>query len=92
MRELGPGIVMEGAYAQGRDWFVNRQPITFERRTFNRVGAAVNLACEDLKEIGQHLGVTLFALLDAGSPLGSFFVPISPGRFQMYMAASPPRR
>jgi hypothetical protein len=92
LRELRPGIVFEGSYAGTRDWLTRATPITFERNSYRRLGAQVALACEDLKQIGLHDGVPLFAELTAASPLETFYVPVSPGWFQMYQATLPLRR
>lgn len=92
LRELRPGVVLEGAYAVSKDWLAKASPITFEQRSYRRLGALVGLACGDLKQIGAHDGVPLFAELTAASPLEMFYVPVSPGWFQMYQATLPLRR
>lgn len=86
---LRPGIDFAGTYAAGRAWLTADRPIVFERRNFSRSGEPIVLRCEDLKAIGNHDGVTVFAMIDAQSPVEFVYVPIRPGLFQVFRA---PRR
>jgi hypothetical protein len=92
LRKLPAGLVLEGVYAQGQSWLSRGMPITFERRTYRKAGAVVTMQCEDLKQVGTHANVPLFAPLTAPSPLELFYVPVAPGRFQAYRTTLPPRR
>jgi hypothetical protein len=92
LRNLPAGVVLEGLYAQGATWLSKGTPITFERRSYRKSGAVVTLQCEDLKQVGTHANVPLFAPLTAPSPLQLFYVPVAPGRFQAYVTTLPPRR
>jgi hypothetical protein len=91
LRELQPGIVFEGRYANGQSWFVKAEPIRFERRSYRKLELPLALKCEDLKQIGEHNNVPLFADLMVLSPVETIYVPIAPGRFQPYRTALPRR-
>jgi len=85
IRELGPGITFEGAYAEGRPWFTRAQPIRFERRDYRKSGVEGSLECAGLKQVGIHEGVPLFADLLEVSPVRTIHVPVRPGVFQTYI-------
>jgi hypothetical protein len=78
------GVVFAGEYAQGRPWYEQNQPITFERRSYQRSGGEIRLNCPDLKRIGEYMGVPLFAMANATSPYAQIYVPVRPGVWQMY--------
>ncbi len=92
IKQTRPGFVFEGGYAAGKSWFVSNQPITFEKRTYNKDREPQKLQCEDLKEVGENLGVPLFADLAAPPPLQVIFVAIQPGLYQAYRTTPPRRR
>lgn len=85
LKDLGPGIGFHGAYAQDKEWFVRGDVVSFERRNYRRAGVARVRACDELKLIGTHHGVPLFAEVTAAPPLASIIMPVSPGVFQDYM-------
>ena len=85
LKDLRPGIGFHGAYAHDRDWFVRGDVVTFERRNYRRAGVERARACDELKLIGAHQGVPLFAEVTAISPLSTIIVPVRPGAFQDYM-------
>lgn len=85
IRDLGPGLSFEGAYADGQPWFVRAQPIRFERRDYRKSGVDGPLECAGLKQVGTHEGVPLFADLLEVSPVRTIHVPVRPGVFQTYI-------
>jgi hypothetical protein len=85
LKDLGPGIGFHGLYALDKDWFVRGDVVSFERRNYRRAGVERVRACDELKLIGTHQGVPLFAEVTAISPLSSIIVPVRPGVFQDYV-------
>jgi hypothetical protein len=84
VQQLGPGVAFAGEYAAGRDWFVNDQPIPFENRTYAKSGGEVGLDCDNIRRVGEHMGVPLFAERAAQSPYQTIYVPVRPGVWQGY--------
>jgi len=78
------GVVFAGEYAQGRAWFDQDQPITFENRPYQKSGGEVRLNCPDLVRVGDFQGVPLFAMRNATQPYTQLYVPVRPGVWQMY--------
>lgn len=84
--ELGPGIGFVGNYAADESWFVDDEPITFERRRFSKFGQPSSRDCGAMKIVGDYRGVNLFTEMTASSPFAAVLVPVSPGVFQAYRA------
>ncbi|MSR35751.1 MAG: hypothetical protein EXR95_03760 [Gemmatimonadetes bacterium] len=78
------GVVFAGEYAQGRTWFDQDQPITFEERPYQKSGGEIRLNCPDLVRVGEYQGVPLFAMRNATQPYTQLYVPVRPGVWQMY--------
>ena len=78
------GVVFAGEYAQGRTWFEQNAPITFETRSFQKSGGEVRQNCADLVRVGDFEGVPLFAPRSATQPYAQLYVPVRPGVWQMY--------
>ena len=83
IRLVRPGLVFEGTYAAGKSWIAQGE-FRFERRLYKKFGTVNTLECDDLKQIGEHEGVPLFALIEATSPVVTILVPLAPGRFQAF--------
>ncbi len=84
VRDLRPGIVFAGAYAEDHQWFVDDEAIELERREFSKSGNPRSLDCDDIMRVGEHEGVPLFAERSAERPLEMIFVPVRPGVWQAY--------
>ena len=84
MSELGPGIVFDGDYAAGAQWYLADEAITFEEREYQRSGTEVSLDCTDVMRVGEHMGVALFAMREEDRPFGTLYVPVRPGAWQGY--------
>ena len=78
------GVAFAGDYAQGRTWFEQDQPMTFEQMSYQKSGAPVRLNCPDITRVGEYMGVPLFARRDAMRPYTQLYVPVAPGIWQMY--------
>lgn len=86
---LRPGVVFAGTYAEGRDWFVADQPITFENLEYLKSGGEVGLECAQIMRVGEYQGVPLFALRTAERPFEMLYVPVRPGVWQGYQRGLP---
>ena len=82
--DLGPGIVFEGDYAGGTEWFSSDESITFERREYDKSGNEVSLDCADIMRVGEHMGIAIFVMRDAERPFGTLYVPVRAGAWQAY--------
>lgn len=86
LADLGPGVGFIGDYAADEAWFVNDQPLTFERRQFRKFGQPEARECRAMKIVGDNDGVNLFAEASASSPFRTIYVPVRPGIFQAYQS------
>jgi len=84
VRDLRPGVVFAGTYAQGADWYETDESVNFERRSYDKSGGELRLACGDIMRIGEHNGVPLFADRGAEAPYAKLYVPVRPGVWQAY--------
>lgn len=84
LSQLRPAFSFAGAYAQDRPWYQRNEVIRFDRRDYYRAGAPVIRSCDELKLVGEHNGVPLFAEVTAPQILPVLIVPIRPGVFQDY--------
>lgn len=84
IRELPPGLVFAGSYAEGHEWFGAGQPIRFDGREYVRTGDPSPLNCSEILRVGEHEGVPLFANRGAGTPFVVLQVPVKPGLWQAY--------
>ncbi len=84
MSELRPAVVLAGVYAANLMWFESGEPITFEQRSYDRSGVAVGLDCGDIRQVGEHLAVPVFALGTDGALPEILYVPVRPGVWQPY--------
>ncbi len=82
--ELGVGVAFAGEYATGRDWFVEDRPVTFQEREYLKAGGEVSLNCANIRQVGEFMGVPLFADANAEAPYGRLYVPVRPGVWQAY--------
>ncbi len=85
IRDLRPAVNFVGVYAHDRDWYLRGDVIPFERRNYRRAGVERVRACDELKLVGAHQGVPLFAEVTAPPVLPALIVPIRPGVFQDYL-------
>lgn len=82
--DLGPTVGFVGNYAGDESWFVDDDPVTFERRNFAKFGQPASRDCRGMKIVGGFNGVNLFAEVSASSPFDVIYVPVRPGVFQPY--------
>lgn len=80
-----------GAYAADKSWY-GRDTLRFESRLYRKFGMEKKRACDELKEVGAHQGVPVFAEVEAPGALPAIVLPVRPGKFQTYNAATPARR
>ncbi|MYH54370.1 MAG: hypothetical protein F4139_15760 [Gemmatimonadetes bacterium] len=84
IRELPPGLVVAGSYAEGREWFDAGEPIRFDDREYVGEGDLQGLDCDEIVEVGDHGRVPLFAGRSAEVPFAVLYVPVTPGYWQAY--------
>ena len=84
LSELRPAVALAGVYAENRAWFEAGEPITVEQRSYGRLGTAVPLDCGDIRQVGEHLGVPLFATDTGGASPEILYVPVRAGVWQPY--------
>ena len=87
IKDLRPGVGFHGVYAVDKDWYLRGDVVTFERRNYRRAGVERTRACDELKLVGMHQGVPLFAEVTAREPLPTIIVPVRPGIYQDYLRA-----
>lgn len=85
LKDVRPPLEFAGAYAQGASWFEQGEIIRFDGRAYQRAGVDRVRECDELKLVGEHRGVPLFAEVTAPQVLPSLIVPVRPGRFQEYL-------
>lgn len=81
---LGPGVVLAGTYAEGRDWFEAGEAIGLAGRSYRRSGPPGPADCGGIERVGRHDGVPLFADRGADLPLDLVYVPVRPGIWARY--------
>ncbi|MCA9736639.1 MAG: hypothetical protein R3E98_06335 [Gemmatimonadota bacterium] len=86
VRQLRPGVVFAGSYAEGASWFENDDAVTFERRNYSKSGGEVRLSCNDIMQVGEFNGVPLFADRGGSTPYQTLYVPVRPGVWQAYQS------
>jgi hypothetical protein len=82
-----PILDFAGRYAE--QW---PDTVRFERRVYRRRGVVAKRACDELKHVGEHNGVPIFADVTAPQPLPAIVVPVRPGAFQTYALPTQPAR
>ena len=85
LKDVRPALTFPGRYAQGTTWFEQGELIRFDGRSYQRAGVDRVRACDELKLVGEHQGVPLFAEVTAPQVLPALIVPVAPGRFQDYL-------
>ena len=84
IRELPPGLVFAGSYAEGNEWFGSGDPLHFDGGQYVRTGDPSPLDCGEIVRVGEHEGVPLFANGSAETPFSTLHVPLKPGFWQAY--------
>jgi hypothetical protein len=85
LSELRPALTFPGVYAGERAWFVRADVISFERSRYRRAGVDRARACDELKLVGEHDGVPVFAEVTAPQLLPMIVIPVRPGVYQDYL-------
>ena len=84
LSELRPAVDLAGVYAANRAWFEAGEPFSVEQRSYSRFGASVRLDCGDIRRVGEHQGVPLFATGTDVTPPRTLYVPVRPSVWQPY--------
>jgi hypothetical protein len=86
IKSVRPILSFAGTYAE--QW---PDTVRFERRVYRRSGVVVRRDCDELKHVGEHRGVPIFAEVTAPNPLPAIVVPVRAGMFQNYRLPAPAR-
>lgn len=86
LADLGPAVGFVGNYAADENWFVQDEPVTFDRRQFSKFGQPQTRDCRGMKIVGDFNGVNVFADVATSAPFSILHVPVAPGVFQPYQA------
>jgi len=86
IESLRPGVVFAGTYAAAAPWFRNDEAITFETRRYDKSGEEARLDCGQIMRVGEHMGVSLFAMRNADRPFQMIYVAVRPGVWQGYQS------
>lgn len=81
---LRPAADWTGQYADRRGWYMRGDAISFDRRSYRKAGVRIRRACDELKLVGQHDGIPVFAEITAPQNLPVIIIPVRPGEFQDY--------
>ena len=92
LSSVRPVLGFAGAYAGGSSWFDRVDTVRFESRVYKKLGRPVRRACDELKRVGDHGGVPVFAEVTAPQALPQIEIPVRPGMFQTYIGPAPRRR
>jgi hypothetical protein len=87
VKSVRPVLDFAGRYAE--QW---PDTVRFERRVYRRRGVVAKRTCDELKHVGEHNGVPIFADVTAPQPLPAIVVPVRPGAFQTYVLPTQPAR
>jgi hypothetical protein len=82
-----PSLSFAGAYAQ--QW---PDTVRFEKRLYRKHGVVKRKTCDELKNVGELMGIPVFAEVTAPQPLPMIIIPMRPGGFQDYVLPTPARR
>lgn len=85
LADVRPPLVFPGSYAGNAPWFTRAEIIRFDGRGYQRAGVERVRECDELKLVGEHQGVPLFAEVTAPQILPVLIVPVRPGVFQDYL-------
>jgi hypothetical protein len=91
LSEVRSVLSFAGNYAADKSWY-GRDTLRFETRLYRKFGMEKKRACDELKEVGAYQGVPVFAEVEAPGILPAIVLPVRPGKFQTYNAATTPRR
>jgi len=81
-RDVQPGTQ---AYAAGRTWFVQGEPLTVLNRRYVRFGLTRVIQPAELSRVAEHMGVPIFAPVGQTTAPDVIYVPVGPRcEFQPY--------
>jgi hypothetical protein len=92
LSSVRPVLGFAGAYAGGLSWFDRVDTVRFEKRVYKKLGRPVRRGCDELKLVGDHRGIPVFAEVTAPQALPQIEIPAQPGMFQTYIGPAPRRR
>jgi hypothetical protein len=87
IKSVRPVLDFAGQYAH--QW---PDTVRFEKRVYRKKGIVAKRMCDELKHVGEHNGVPIFAEITAPQPLPAIVVPVRAGAFQTYALPTAARR
>jgi hypothetical protein len=84
VRDVGRDAAFPGSYAEGRTWYRDDLPVSFEERSYQRSGGEVGLDCRDVVRVGEHEGVPIFAAWGSERPFEVIYLPVRAGIWHAY--------
>jgi hypothetical protein len=85
IKQLRPALSWAGSYAQDREWFRAGDVVRFDGRAYQSAGVERTRVCDELKLVGEHQGVPVFAEVTAPQILPLIVIPVRPGIYQDYL-------
>ena len=85
IKDLRPAVTFAGTYAGSADWYRRGDVVKFDRRDYRRTGVERARVCDELKLVGEHNGVPVFAEVTAPQILPMLIIPVRPGMYQDYL-------
>jgi hypothetical protein len=85
INDLRPAVAFAGSYAQNADWYRRGDVVKFDRRDYQRAGVERARACDEMKLVGDYLGIPIFAEVTAPQTLPMLIIPVRPGAYQDYL-------
>lgn len=85
IKDLRPAVAFAGVYAQSTDWYRRGDVVKFDRRDYQRAGVERARVCDEMKLVGEYLGVPIFAEVTAPQILPMLIIPVRPGVYQDYL-------
>jgi hypothetical protein len=85
IKDLRPAVTFAGVYAAHAEWYRRGDVVKFERRDYRRSGVERARVCDELKLVGEHQGVPVFAEVTAPQLLPMLIIPVRPGMYQDYL-------
>ena len=85
IKDLRPAVAFAGTYAANAEWYRRGDVVKFERRDYRRSGVERARDCDELKLVGEHNGVPVFAEVTAPQILPMLIIPVRPGMYQDYL-------
>lgn len=79
-----PALVFAGTYAQGKAFYEDGGPVTFDGRRYASTASLIRANCAEIERAGEYRGVPLFADRGAARPPAAIYLPVRAGVWRRY--------